>query len=161
MLKPITSKTISSGGGKFAIIASQYNAQYVDSILAAAEREFKKAAVENVQIIRVPGAFEIPVVAAKLAVTHNPPLSAIICLGVVIRGETAHAQLIAEAVSSSLAQLQINYEIPVIHGVLLLENEDQAKKRCLDPKHNRGVEAAHTALAMAQVMRSLHSMPVQ
>jgi len=127
----------------------------VDSMLEAAERELKAAGVRSIQIVRVPGAFEIPTVAAKLAGRKKPPFSAILCLGVVIRGETAHAQLISEAVSLGLAQLQINHQIPIIHSVLLLENEAQAQARCLDPKHNRGLEAAHTALAMAQVMRGL------
>jgi 6,7-dimethyl-8-ribityllumazine synthase len=157
MLKAIARKNFRASNHQFAIIASQYNARYVDALLSAASAELKRAGASKGPIIRVPGAFEIPVVAAKLAVTFNPQLSAIICLGVIIRGETPHAQLIGVAVSHALARIQVNYEIPVIHGVLLLENEDQARARCLDPKHNRGREAAQTALAMAGVMSELNS----
>jgi 6,7-dimethyl-8-ribityllumazine synthase len=108
-----------------------------------------------VRVIRVPGAYEIPVVAARLARATTPPLGAILCLGVILRGATTHAQHIGEAVSNALVQIQIQHEIPVIHEVLLLENAGQARERCLDPKHNRGLEAAQTALAMARVMQGL------
>lgn len=154
MLKPIETQAAPITGGTFAIIASQYNAQYVDSMLHAALAEFQKAGATEVRVVRVPGAFEIPAVAAKLAA--GPTVwSALVCLGVVIQGETAHARLVSESVSDALAQLQLKHALPVIHGVLLLDNEAQAKKRCLDPQHNRGIEAAHTALAMAKVMREL------
>jgi 6,7-dimethyl-8-ribityllumazine synthase len=156
MLKPIKTKTACASGGTFAIVASHYNARYVDAMLRAAKTELRRAG-GTVQIVRVPGAYEIPVVAAKLArqSTLNSQLSAIICLGVILRGATTHAQHIGEAVSNALVQIQIEYEVPVIHEVLLLENESQARERCLDKKHNRGTEAAQTALEMARVMKSL------
>jgi 6,7-dimethyl-8-ribityllumazine synthase len=162
MLKAIKAKRFRAGDGRFAIVASQYNARYVDSMLEAARAELKRAGAKSVQVVRVPGAYEIPVVAARLArlasphvsrTTHHAPrLSAIICLGVILRGETVHAAHIGEAVSGALMEIQVCYEVPVIHEVLLLENEEQARARCLDPKRNRGREAAQTALAMAGVM---------
>ncbi len=145
-----------TGNGTFAIVASRYNARYVDSMLRAAKAELWRAEVSRIQIIRVPGAYEIPVVAKRLARTL-PGLSAIICLGVVLRGETAHAAHIGDTVSRALMEIQLAYEIPVIHEVLLLENEEQARVRCLDPRHNRGTEAAQTALAAVHVLKSLPS----
>lgn len=156
MLKAIKKKGAArAAGGRFAIVASKYNAKYVDGMLQAAEVELKRAGAESVEIIRVPGAFEIPVVVTKLARTQLPSLSAIICLGVILRGATTHADHIGTAVSDALMQIQLQHEIPVIHEVLLLENEQQAKERCLAPKYNRGTEAAQTALAMAAVMQKL------
>ena len=156
MLQTIQSNKTQSRGGNFAIVASRYNARYVDAMLRAAKTEILRAG-GTVQIVRVPGAYEIPVVVAKLArqSTLNSQLSAIICLGVILRGATTHAQHIGEAVSNALVQIQIEYEVPVIHEVLLLENKSQARERCLDKKHNRGTEAAQTALEMARVMKSL------
>ncbi len=142
-------------GGTFAIIASRYNARYVDAMLRAAQQCLRQAGAEKVLVIRVPGAYEIPVVAARLARTHTPPLSAIVCLGVILRGATTHAQHIGEAVTDALTQIQVQREIPIIHEVLLLENDQQARERCLARDHNRGTEAAQTALVMARVMQAL------
>jgi 6,7-dimethyl-8-ribityllumazine synthase len=164
MLKPIKATKTHVGDAPFAIVASQYNARYVDSMLRAAKAELKRAGVKEIRIVRVPGAFEIPVVAARLArpafphgtrrAKHASP-SAIICLGVILRGETTHAAHIAEAVTRALMSIQLEHSIPVIHEVLLFENEEQARVRCLGTRHNRGAEAAQTALAMAKVMKKL------
>ncbi len=81
-------------------------------------------------------------------------LSAIICLGVILRGETVHAAHIGEAVSRALMEIQLKHEVPVIHEVLLLENEAQVRARCLDPRHNRGTGAT-TGPGVARVMASL------
>lgn len=153
MLKAIKRRSFRAAQAGFAIVASRYNARYVDAMLRAAKTELARAGARSVQIIRVPGAFEIPVVAARLA--RHGSISAIICLGVILRGETVHAAHIGEAVSQALMQIQIRYEVPVIHEVLLLENEEQARARCLNRKHNRGSEAAQTALAMARVIEKL------
>lgn len=155
MLKRNQPEKLEPVGGRFAIVASQYNSQFVDSMLHAADNELKSVGAAEIQIVRVPGAFEIPVVAAGLAARKSQPFAAIICLGVILRGATTHAQHIGETVTLALGQIQITQRVPVIHEVLLLENTDQARQRCLDPEHNRGVEAAQTALKMAAVMRSL------
>jgi 6,7-dimethyl-8-ribityllumazine synthase len=155
MLKQIRSKKPGFHGGRFAIVASRYNARYVEGMLRAARAELRRARAERVRVVRVPGAFEIPVVAARFARHAGADLSAIICLGVILRGETTHAQQIAEAVTQSLARIQVESGVPVIHEVLLFENEQQARVRCLGRKHNRGREAAQSALAMAEVMRRL------
>jgi 6,7-dimethyl-8-ribityllumazine synthase len=164
MLKPVQTKAFQAGKARFAIVASQYNARYVDSMVQAANEELELAGAKTVQLVRVPGAYEIPIVAASLArsgsshasrITHRAPFAAIICLGVILRGETTHAAHIGEAVSRALMEVQLETEVPIIHEVLLLENEEQARVRCLEPKHNRGREAAQTALTMAQVMAGL------
>ena len=158
MLQKNSTQKIAARGGRFVIVASQYNARYVDAMLRAARTEILRAG-GAVEIIRVPGAYEIPVVAARVArpAAAKPSLSAILCLGVILRGSTTHAQHIGEAVSNALVQIQIQHEVPVIHEVLLLENEQQARARCLGKTHNRGREAAQTALAMVQVLKQLNA----
>jgi len=160
MLRNVQSRTFRASDAPFAIVASRYNERYVEAMLRAAKAELKRAGVRKLRIIRVPGAYEIPLIAARLAsrsAGSNPDSkapAAIICLGVILRGETVHAAHIGEAVSRALMDIQVRYQIPIIHEVLLLENESQARVRCLGAKHNRGAEAAQTALAMAQVMRA-------
>jgi 6,7-dimethyl-8-ribityllumazine synthase len=154
MLKEIKIAGVKQVGGRFVIVASKYNARYVDAMLKAAVAVLKKARAEEVQIVRVPGAFEVPLVAAKLA-TVSPSPSAIICLGVILRGATSHAQSISDVVSYALGTIALQAQVPVIHEVLLLENEQQAIERCLSKKHNRGAEAALTAIEMSQLMASL------
>src|SRR6266545_2306230 len=155
MLKRVERTKLGTSGGRFAIVAAKYNRRYVDAMVEAARRELTRAKAEQIQIIRVPGSFEIPVVAASLAGSHLPPLSAIICLGVIFHGETSHAQHVGWGVTHALAQIQLQHRIPVIHGVFVFEKKEQARVRCLGNKHNRGTEAARTALEMARVIEGL------
>jgi 6,7-dimethyl-8-ribityllumazine synthase len=155
VLKPNAGRVRRRVVGRFAIVASRYNARYVDALLRAARRELTAGGAEVIEVVRVPGAFEIPAVAAALAVAPGRRPSAILCLGVVLQGETSHARHIGDAVSHALVELQIRHQLPVIHGVYHFENEAQAKARCLGARHNRGVEVARTALEMARVMARL------
>jgi len=149
--KPIKTKAT----GLIAIVASAYNAKYVDAMLDASLNVLGENEVEEVELIRVPGAFEIPVAVAKLARRKRKRPIAIICLGLIIRGETTHAEHIGTTVSRLLGEVSVETGVPVIHEVLLLENEVQARKRCINKSTNRGAEAAHTALKMSQVIQSL------
>jgi 6,7-dimethyl-8-ribityllumazine synthase len=141
----------------FAIVASKYNGRYVNAMLKAAQRELKQAGAK-VRVVRVPGAFEIPAVAAALAASntqHATRPAAIICLGVIFQGQTSHADHIGWGITHALAGIQVQHKIPVIHGVFVFTKEEHAKVRCLGRTHNRGTEAAHTALEMAAVMRTI------
>jgi 6,7-dimethyl-8-ribityllumazine synthase len=155
MLKRLEKRSARAPGARFAIIASQYNRRFVDAMLRAAKSELQRSGAAEIVVVRVPGAFEIPVVAARLARASESGFAAIVCLGVILRGATTHAQHIGEAVSQALVQIQVQSGTPIIHEVLLLESRQQAVERCLDPKHNRGTEAAQTAAAMARLMPTL------
>jgi 6,7-dimethyl-8-ribityllumazine synthase len=152
MLKAVKKSKPPSRGGSFAIVASKYNGRYVNAMLRSAQIELKRAGAA-VKVVRVPGAYEIPAVASALANTGE--FQAIICLGVIFQGQTSHAQHIGWGVTHALAQIQVQQRIPVIHGVFVFEQQEHAKVRCLGKKHNRGTEAAHTALEMAAVMAGL------
>jgi 6,7-dimethyl-8-ribityllumazine synthase len=152
MLKKVQKQKAVADGASFAIVASRYNAEYVDAMVHAAKVELDNAKA-HVRIVRVPGAFEVPAVAAKLAASGR--YAAIICLGVIFQGETSHAQHIGWGVTHALAQIQVQHKVPVIHGVFVFEKVKHAKVRCLGAKHNRGTEAAQTALQMARVMAGI------
>ena len=155
MLQKTTRKTTPQKAARIAIVASVYNAEYVDSMIDAALETLASSGVSDVELIRVPGAFEIPVVAAKLAQRKRLRPEAVLCLGVILRGKTTHAEHIGQSVTQSLAQIATDTTVPMIHEVLLLENKTQAKARCLSPKTNRGFEAAHPALVMAGLIREI------
>jgi 6,7-dimethyl-8-ribityllumazine synthase len=163
MLKKLSSAAPASAGGcAFAIVASRYNARYVDAMLRAARQTLKAAGASSIRVLRVPGAYEIPLVAATLASAQTQRPDAVICLGVILRGETVHAAHIGENVSRVLMDLQLETGVPMIHEVLLLENPQQAEVRCRSREHNRGHEAAQTAIAMARLMRQLKpKMPIR
>ena len=107
----------------------------------------------RVEVIHAPGSFEIPCLASLLIERQKP--DAVICLGVILRGVTGHADLIAASVSDSLCRLSVETGIPVIHGVLLLNNEEQAQERCLGEKFNRGTETARAALEAIHAIKGI------
>ena len=154
MLKIQKPKRRSGAGLRIAIVASRYNELYVDGMLAAA-RGYLVHSGASVEEVRVPGAFEIPVAVSCLLKRIEGRPDAILCLGVIWVGETSHAQHIGEAVTSALMALQIETAAPCIHEVLSVRSEEQAKARCLEPKTNRGLEAAATALEMGRLVRDL------
>lgn len=141
--------------GTIAIVASRYNSVYTDAMVAAAEETLARLAPNaTVEVVRVPGAFEIPLVVETLACQEDQPL-AILALGVIIRGSTAHADLVAESVTNSLQSTSLSHLLPVIHEVLLVNDEGQAEARTLGDKLNRGREAAEAAVAMIEVIGRL------
>lgn len=145
-------------GVRVAIVASRYNARYVNGMLRAAKQTLlgNGLAARDLKVVRVPGAFEAPVVAARLAAQQGEGgFEAIIGLGVILQGATSHAEHIGTAVTQAFAQIQVTYQVPVIHEVLVFTDPAQARERCLSDTHNRGTEAAMTALEMVRVMRSL------
>ncbi len=145
----------SDASGTICLVASRYNSEYTDALVASAQETIAKLAPDlAVEVTRVPGAFEIPVVVEALAIREPQPL-AIIGLGVIIRGSTAHADLIASSITDSLQQTGVTHLVPVIHEVLLVENVEQAKIRTLGDELNRGREAAEAAIEMIQVFENL------
>lgn len=139
---------------QITIVASQYNQQFTDGLVQAAINELGNLASQSrVDLIRVPGAYEIPL-ATKLILENEKP-QAIICLGLILEGETAHAELIASSVTDQLLSLSLNNNIPIIHEVLLVENQEQAIARCLGDKINRGTDAARAAAEMIGVCKEL------
>ena len=135
-------------------MASQYNATYCNSLVENARRELATIGPGIiVNVVEVPGAFEIPLVVQEIAARGE--VDAVIALGVIIEGETAHAALIGKTVTDALQRIALTHRMPVIHEVLLLKNEEQAHARCIAPELNRGVEAARVAVRMAQVMGEL------
>lgn len=137
-----------------AIVASKFNEEFTDALVANAVAELQ-GMVDNprIDIVRVPGAFEIPVMVRSVFEEDEP--QCVIALGCIIQGATAHADLIARAVTDQLCALSVSYAKPVIHEVLLVENEKQAYARCIGETLNRGKEAARSALECVGVMNEI------
>ncbi len=147
-------RNASTSGLSFAIVASRYNDTYVQALVDSATSELNEIEPRaDVYLVRVPGAFEIPLTVKLVAMQKK--VDAILALGVVLRGETAHADLVARSVTTALMNLGLELKIPVIHEVLLLDNEEQAKARCLGKKLNRGTEAARAAVSIVRTVNDL------
>ena len=139
---------------RFAIVASQFNAQYVQGLVEHAEKELGRlAANAAIFIHRVPGSFEIPIVISELA--RKKKDDAIIACGVIMQGETNHAKNLSRSVSNALQRIAVEHSVPVINVVLSFDNEAQARERCLGKKINRGIEAARAAVEIANVLSDL------
>lgn len=137
---------------KYAIVVARFNHfitdRLVDGCLDALKRHEVKD--EEISIVRVPGAFEIPLVAKKLA--KKDDIDAVICLGAVIRGDTPHFDYVCAEVSKGVAQVGLESEKPVIFGVVTTDNIDQAVQRAGVKSGNKGAEAAISAIEMANLV---------
>jgi len=140
---------------RFAIVASRFNEFIVASLIRGAVEALERhgAKAEHVELIRVPGALELPVVIRKLLAQRR--FDAIIALGAVIRGETAHFQYVAGECARGLAQLAVESGVPIAFGVLTTETIEQAMERAGTKSDNKGAEAAVTAIEMANLLRHL------
>ena len=139
------------------IVISEFNEPIIENLLQGAQDSFVHYGGKNSDLIvyRVPGAFEIPVCAKHLI--ENNPNDALIALGVIIKGETDHADLVGTTVTTSLQNLALANNVPIIHEVLLTENREQAIERCQGDK-NRGKEAARSAVTMAELFSSMNAI---
>src|SRR5438477_5555527 len=157
MSKPAPSRPrIAKAKRTFCIVASRFNAQYVQGLVDHATEELRALAPEAaISLHRVPGAFEIPVVTRELA--SRKSTNAVIACGVILQGETNHAQNLSRSVTDALQRIAVEHGVPVINVVLSFDNELQARARCLENKINRGTEAARAAVEIANVMSDLRN----
>ena len=142
-------------GYRFAVVVSRFNEEITEGLLQGARERLAEASVpeENVTIIRVPGAFEIPITAQRLG--ESGEYDAIVCLGCLIKGETMHFEYIAEAASHGIMQAAAATGVPMAFGVLTALTEEQALARSRSGPDNKGREAAAAALDMAKLFRKL------
>jgi 6,7-dimethyl-8-ribityllumazine synthase len=142
-------------GYRFAIVVSRFNGEITEGLLKGALALLAEASVrdEDLTIVRVPGAFEIPLAAQRLA--ESGTYDAIICLGCLIKGDTMHFEYIATAASQGIAQAALATGVPIAFGVLTTMTEEQAVARAADGPENKGREAAAAAVEMAALFRRL------
>src|SRR5688500_20270543 len=114
MLKKVSERASrgNRAGGNYAIVAAKYNSRYTDALVKSAKTELRAGGAECIEVVRVPGSFEVPAVARVFALSTTPRFDAVLCFGTILRGATTHAQQITDAVSQALAELQILHGIP-------------------------------------------------
>jgi 6,7-dimethyl-8-ribityllumazine synthase len=142
-------------GLKFAIVASRFNDFFTQKLLGGAIDALNRHGVnsEDIQVCWVPGAFEIPLAAQKLA--KKGGVDAVICLGAVIRGSTPHFDYVSAEVSKGVAKVSLDTNLPVIFGVITTDTLEQAVERSGSKAGNKGWEAAVTAIEMANLTKSI------
>ena len=140
---------------KTAIVVSGFYKDVSDGLLQGAVEELHSAGIsdKSISVFRCPGSFEIPITARKLCASKK--YGAVICLGAVIKGETAHFEYISYAVTKGITELNLEYGIPVTFGVLTCYNKQQAIERSKPGGKNKGAEAARTALEMMSLLKKI------
>jgi len=145
----------SAKGLRIAVVAARFNHFVVDKLLAGAVETLTRAGIsaQDLDIVRVPGAFEIPLIARKLAASHN--YEAVICHGAVIRGGTPHFDYVAGECARGVSDAALDTGVPVIFGVLTCDDMEQATERSGGKHGNKGADAALAAIEMADLLRKL------
>lgn len=146
---------LSAKGLKFGIVVARFNEIITNKLLSGALDVLKRhdTPADDITVTWVPGAFEIPLVAKKMAKSGN--YNAIICLGAVIRGATTHYDYVCNEVSKGVANVSLTTEVPTIFGVVTTENIEQAIERAGSKVGNKGADAATSAIEMANVLKQL------
>lgn len=147
--------SMNGDGLKIGIVCARFNSIFVEQLLSGAQDALVRHGVnaKDITVAWVPGSFETPLVLQRMAATGK--FDALIGLGVVIQGATQHAQMINSEVSKAYAQISLNYNLPVVYGVVTTENIEQAIERSGSKAGNRGASAAATAIEMANLLRQL------
>lgn len=154
-MRKVIQGSMNATGKKFGIVASRFNEFITSKLIDGAVDTLVRHGVqeENIEIVWVPGAFEIPAVTRKLA--KRKKQDALICLGCVIRGDTPHFDYIAAEVSKGIASVGLESEIPVVFGVLTTDNIEQAIERAGTKAGNKGADAAMAAIELMDLYRQL------
>ena len=144
-------------GLKIGIVAARFNEFIVSKLIGGAEDALKRHGVreEDIELAWVPGAFEIPLIAQKMA--NSKKYDAVICLGAVIKGATSHYDYVCAEVSKGLATLSLNSNIPVMFGVLTTDSIEQAIERAGTKAGNKGFDVAVSAIEMCNVIKTLEN----
>lgn len=146
---------------RICIVAAKYNEKFTDSLVENAIEELGEIIpMAHIDLIRVPGAFEIPIVVSSILARAQT--RCVIALGLLIKGDTGHADIVATSVTNALQDLSLKHKVPVIHGVLLVNDEKQAYTRCIAASQNRGRECARAAAGIIDVITEIEkSLPKQ
>ncbi|MBV6496315.1 MAG: 6,7-dimethyl-8-ribityllumazine synthase [Acidobacteria bacterium ACB1] len=153
MKTDLENKGLSANSYRFAIVVSRWNSHITSKLLSGARRALAEANAAVVDTFEVPGAFELPLASQQAAKTTK--YDAVIALGTVIRGETVHFDLVAENAARGIAEASLETGVPILFGVLAVENIDQANARSGDGDDNAGYMAAISAIEMATVLAKL------
>ncbi|MBQ6457841.1 MAG: 6,7-dimethyl-8-ribityllumazine synthase [Kiritimatiellae bacterium] len=145
---------LTATGLKIGLVASRFNSFLVEQLVKGAQDAFVRLGGkdEDLTLVRVPGAYELPLVAKRLA--ESGAVDAVVCLGAVVQGATAHAALINETTARAFSQISLETQIPVADGVVAAENLEQAVERCGTKQGNKGFAAMQAAIETANVMRA-------